>query len=363
MKKLWMLLIALALLVTAVPMFASDVTFSGRMIWAANYDDGDAASGLVRFRPKLTAKVDDFNTLVAEFRAEGWNVVDAVVPTAIWTGVRVRDLYLTTDVTGALGLDLPVTIKTTFGQFEPGFTDWGYVSESGWENYFGLPFGDWNNFLADYGPLDKQMTAQVDIGFGPAAFHVYSDFLGFMMFGLSGGFGPVTGWVTYQAPIQLGGVANYGATFGEGILGVEAKYTAEFGDIKLGVPVFFRYSLFDMAPFENFTYGVGASVDYTMFHVAAGLEGDEVDTLDNVVIDVGVKPLEALQLKANTYLNLAEAATSVLAGVDIQANYMLGAAKFMVGYVIGGDDLIPIPINGDTFKITNGLYMAVDISF
>ena len=33
MKKLWMLLIVLALLATAVPMFASDVTFTGRMIW------------------------------------------------------------------------------------------------------------------------------------------------------------------------------------------------------------------------------------------------------------------------------------------------------------------------------------------
>ena len=63
--------------------------------------------------------------------------------------MRVRDLYLTTDVTGALGLDLPITIKTTIGKFEPGFTDWSYVSESGWENYY-----DWPNKLADVGPFD-----------------------------------------------------------------------------------------------------------------------------------------------------------------------------------------------------------------
>jgi len=349
MKKLWMLLMVLALLATAAPMFASDVTFSGRMIWSANYDpDFGAGAGLVRFRPTLTAKIDDFNTLVAGFRAEGWNVVDPTM-TDIWTGLRVRDLYLTTDVTGALGLDLPITIKTTIGQWEPGFTDWAYASESGWENYY-----DWPNKIADVGPFDKQMTAQVDIGFGPAALHVYSDFLGFMMLGLSGGFGPVSGWLTYQAPAS---------GFGDGILGVEAKYAGEFGDLKVGVPVFFRYELAD-PPSDGyqFTYGVGASVDYTMFHVAAGVEGDDVDALDNVVIDVGVKPLENLQLKVNTYLDLA--ATDALSGIDIQVNYMLGGTKLMLGYVVAGEVTTDaIPINGDTFGVANGLYMAVDVSF
>ena len=44
-------------------------------------------------------------------------------------------------------------------------------------------------------------------------------------------------------------------------------------------------------------------------------------------------------------------------------SYMLGAAKFMLGYVIAGDDHNALPINGDTFAIANGLYMAVDVSF
>jgi len=355
MKKLWMLLMVLALLATAAPMFASDVTFTGRMIWAANLDDGTASAGLVRFRPTLTAKIDDFNTLVAGFRNEG------VTAGTGESAMRVRDLYLTTDVTGALGLDLPITVKTTIGQFEPGFTDWSYVSESGWENYYGFPLGGWNNFLADVGPFDQQMTMQVDIGFGPAALHVYSDFIGFMMFGLSGAIGPVSGWVTFQMP-QFGGAPVPGGELGDGILGVEAKYTGEFGDLKIGVPVFFRYSLADLAPVENFSYGVGVSADYTMFHVAAGVEGDENDALDNVVIDVSVKPIDKLQLKVNTYLDLA--AASALSGIDIQANYMLGATKLMLGWVVPGDVTTDaIPINGDTFGFANGLYMAVDVSF
>jgi hypothetical protein len=347
MKKL-LLLIALTLLVTAVPMFASDVTFSGRTIWAANYDpDTGSSPFLVRFRPTLTAKIDDFNTLVAGFRMEG-----QFLPSGN-PGVRVRDMYVTTDVTGALGLSLPITIKTTIGQFEADFTDWNYVSESGWESYY-----DWPNGIADLGPYDVQTAARVDIGIVPAAnFHLYADMVGGMMFGLNGAIGPAVYWVTYQAPA---------AAFGEGVLGVEAKYTGEFGDFKLGVPAFFRYKLgaaSDGVLAEDWTAGVGLSGDYKMFHVGAGMEADSVDFPDNVVIDVGVKPVDKLQLKVNTYLDMGALSDNAFAGMDLQANYMLGAAKFMLGYVFGGADGVAIPINGDTFNLATGLYFALDVSF
>jgi hypothetical protein len=349
MKKLWMLLIALALLVTAVPMFASDVTFSGRMIWATAWDaDLGADSMLVRFRPKLTAKIDDFTTLVAEFRMENYAVLKTDLSGDIWSGLRVKDAYMTTDVTGALGLDLPVTISTKIGQFEPGFTDWAYASESGWENYY-----EWPNKLADVGPFDAQATGQVDIGFGPAVLHIYSDFLGFMMFGLSGGFGPVSGWLTYQSPKSGPG---------DGIIGIEAKYAGEFGDFKLGVPVFFRYEMADTAV-EEYTYGVGASADYKMFHLGAGVEGDSVDALDNVVVDVSVAPLEPLKIQANAYLDLGAVTDNALVGINLEASYKLGAATYMLGYVIKGEDELAIPMNGDTFGLATGLWFAVDVSF
>jgi hypothetical protein len=376
MKKLWMLLV-LALLVTALPTFASDVTFSGRMIWDAAYDpDGSASAGLVRFRPKLTAKVDDFNTLVAEFRMEGaWVASKGDITGGFFTdadkaanqGVKVTYAYVTTDITGALGLSLPITIKTTFGKFEPGFTDWNYVSESGWESYY-----DWPNMIADVGPFNTG-GGQIDIGFGPATLRVFSDLQGFMMFGLSGGFGPVVGWLTYQAPAS---------GFGDGILGVEAKYSAEFGDIKLGVPVFFRYQLNAAAGAQDYTFGAGVSGDYKMFHLAAGLEGDSAKIPDNVVFDVSVAPLDNLKLYGHVYLDMGKDAvvtaalkeplpggtpadinTQALAGIDLGVSYKFGAATAMLGYVIGGDDLVPLPINGDTFNVANGLYMAVDISY
>jgi len=353
MKKL-LLLIALTLLVTAVPMFASDVTFSGRTIWAAVYDpDVGSVPGLVRFRPTLTAKIDDFNTLVAGFRMEDQWTVDIAGVGPLHPAVRVRDMYVTTDVTGALGLKLPVTIKTTIGQFEADFTDWNYVSESGWESYY-----DWPNGIADLGPYDVRTAARVDIGIVPAAnFHLYADMVGGMMFGLNGAIGPAVYWLTYQAPA---------AAFGEGVLGVEAKYSGEFGDFKVGVPAFFRYKLgaaSDGVLAEDWTAGLGLSGDYKMFHLGAGMEADSVDFPDNVVIDVGVKPVDKLQVKVNTYLDMGAVSDNAFAAMDLQANYTLGAAKFMLGYVFGGADGTAIPINGDTFNIATGLYFALDVSF
>jgi hypothetical protein len=342
MKKLCMLLVVLALLATSLPLFAADVTFTGRMAWYANVlDDGPDSNTLIRYRPVVTVKVDDYNTIVTELRADGlsWSTEDFFL----------QYFYVTTDIVGALMLDLPVTIKTTIGKFEPGFTDWAYVSESGWENYY-----TWPNGIADVGPFD-QTAMQLDVGFGPAAFHLYSDFAGFMMFGLSGGFGPVSGWLTYQAPA---------GAFGEGILGVEAKYTGEFGDFKLGVPVFFRYKLgtaSDGSLPEDFTYGVGLGADYSMFHVAAGVEGDSVDALDNVVVDVSVAPMEPVKIQANVYMDLA--AANSLQGINLAASYKFGAAKFILGYIIAGEDHNAIPLNGDTFALAGGLYGAVDISY
>ena len=59
----------------------------------------------------------------------------------------------------------------------------------------------------------------------------------------------------------------------------------------MGVPVFFRYQL-NAAPAQDYTFGVGVSADYKMFHLAAGLEGDSDNALDNVVIDVSVTPID-----------------------------------------------------------------------
>jgi hypothetical protein len=347
MKKMWMMLIALVLLTATLPVFASDVTFSGVMTWEGNINADSVGTGhLIRFRPELTAKVDDFNTLFVQLRADSATVLKN-------QDFYFHDLKLTTDITGALKLNLPFTVKTIVGYFEPGFTDWAYASESGWENYY-----DWPNKLADVGP-NQPGGMQLDIGAGPVVVHYYSDFDAFnMMLGLSGGFGPITGWLTYQ-------ITN--AAFGDGIFGIEAKYAGEFGGLKVGVPVFFRYEMNAVAPKQDYTFGAGVSADYSMFHVAAGLEGDSDNALDNVVVDLSVKPLDAMKVYGHMYMDLGKdyiaGATASLTGIDLGVSYKFGAPTFMLGYVIGNDDHTAIPIYGDTFGIASGVYLAVDVKY
>jgi len=356
MKKLWMMLIALVLLTATLPVFAADVGFGGRMIWAANIDaDGVASGFLVRFRPTVTAKVDDFNTLFVELRTADTQLGLPGFPFDTVTDFWLHDVKLTTDLTGALGLELPFTLKTSLGLFEPGFTDWNYVSESGWENYY-----NWPNKIADWGPF-HQGGIQLDLAISqlPVALHYFSDFAGdLMMIGLSGGFGPVVGWLTFQ----LGS-----AVPGDGILGVEAKYTGEIAGFKLGVPVMFRYELNAPAADQAYTFGAGVSVDYSIFHVAFGYEGDSAHPADNMVADLAVKPLDPLKIYGHLYLDMGKdytaTTTSELTGVDIGVSYKFGAPTFMVGYVINGTDKSAIPINADTFGIASGVYLAVDVSY
>jgi len=342
MKKLAVLFVVL--LAVALPVLASDVTVSGELwtfaTWDVAADPVTSSAAFPKAELNVEAKVDEFNTVKLELDSEGgdWN-----------TNVAVDDFRLITDVGGALSL--PVKITMTVGFFDTYFTDWSYVSTSGWEFYYGeeaTSYG-WDNDLANDGP-DTDGAWQLDIAVGPATLHWWNDFLfQRMMFGVSGGFGPITGWVTYQDTFAQG--------LGKGIAGVELKYAGEFGDLKLAVPAFFRYNLLA----ETFTYGAGVAVDYTMFHVAAGLEGDDVDALDNIVIEASVAPMEGFKAMVSAYMNLASA--NAFQGLAIELSKSLGAANLILGYMVGGDDALAIPVYGDNFYVANGLYMGLAVDY
>lgn len=332
MKKLAVLFIVL--LAAALPALA-EVDVKGELWMFANYDFATdpvaAASSFGKAEVNLNYKVDEFNTVKLELDSEGgdWN-----------TNVAVDDFRLITDVGGVF--KLPVKVTATFGFFDTYFTDWSYVSMSGWEFYY-----DWPNKLANDGP-DKAGAWQLDVGVGPATIHWWNDFLfDRMMFGVSAAAGPISGWLTYQAPFN--GL--------EGDLGVEVKYSGEFGDLKLAVPVFFRYGVAD----EAYTYGGGIGVDYKIAHLAAGLEGDDADALDNVVVDVSVAPVEGLKAAISAYMDLAS--TNAFTALAIEVRKSLGALNAILGYVIGGEDNVAVPVYDDNYNVANGLYAGLAISY
>jgi len=355
MKKLAVLFIVL--LAVALPVLA-EVDVKGELWMFASYDFATdpvaAASSFGKAEVNLNYKVDEFNTVKLELDSEGadWSGLTDIdndglnddgdpIGDLVKRNVAIDDFRLITDVGGVF--KLPVKVTATFGYFDTYFTDWSYVSMSGWEFYY-----DWPNKLANDGP-DSDGAWQLDVGVGPATIHWWNDFLfDRMMFGVSAAAGPVSGWVTYQAAFS---------GFGDGDLGVEVKYSGEFGDLKLAVPAFFRYGLGD----EAFTYGGGVGVDYKVFHLAAGLEGDDADALDNVVVDVSVAPMEGLKAAVSAYMDLAS--TNAFTALAIEVRKSLGALNAILGYVIGGEDNVAVPVYDDNYAVANGLYAGLAISY
>jgi hypothetical protein len=310
------------------------VTFSGEFM---NYMSGnftDPASGAFpKVELNMAAAVDDFNTVKLEIDSEG-----GIGPAAV------DDFRLVTEIGAALGL--PVDVTATFGFFDTYFTGWYYYEGSGWTWYY-----PWDNGIVEQGP-NTNGAMQLDIGFGPATFHWYNDFAAQnFMVGLDAEFAGLTAWVAYGDTFQA---------VGEGELSVEAAYNLVMGDIDGNASGFFRYNLGT----EAFTYGVNLGVDVSMFHVGAGLEGDDVDTLDNVVAEVKVTPMDPLTIHAGLLADLA--ATDPLCGVDIGLSYMVGAAKLSLGYVIDTDNGVTANIivpSGDNYTVQDGLYLGVDIDY
>lgn len=341
MKKLWILLVTLAMLASA-PLFASDVTVGGEFLNSMNGNFSDPAAGSwSKAELNITAVVDDFNTVKLELDSEGGD----------WaTRVDVDDFRLISEVGAALGL--PVDVTATFGYFDNKFTGWSYYEDSGWAFYY-----DWPNLLALPGTAaggdnpDANGAMQLDIGMGPATLHWYNDFEAQdFAVGVDAAFSGLTAWLTYVSTFQA---------IGDGVFGLEAAYNLAMDALEANLGAFFRYDVGN----EIYTYGFNAGADVSMFHVGAGLEGDDVDALDNIVAEVKVMPLDALTLMVAAFMDMAAADSFV--GVDINAKYMVGALALQLGYVIDADDNAgtTIPIYGDNPAFNDGMYLVVDIDY
>lgn len=334
MKKLWILFTALALLAVAMPAVA-DVTHGLVFYWygITDFDDATADVATVhKARVKLAADVDEYNKISTEIRWSAFlNTWNPAAP-------RIKTFKLDTDITGALGLDLPVTIKTTVGVWESDFTGWWYV-ENGW-GYVGGANDD------DQG----QGAAQLDIGFGPATAHYYQNFGtgadSDLMLGVDGAFGPVAFWLAFQADA---------AALGDGALFAEVKYESKFGDLALSVYPALKYDLAASA----LGWDVGVKAGFKMLTVGAQFGGTDPDYFDKLSGHVKAAFGNA-GLHAAAYMDLSN--TDKLAGVDLGASYKFGAATFYLGYVIDGDNgVLAIPID-DEWNADEGLYLGVKAS-
>jgi hypothetical protein len=337
MRKLWILLIVL--MVVGLPMFAADTAIKGNFYWLGNLDlDGVDGASMVKARQKFDTKVDDFNQIYVEFRWDNG-------ATDIWNpaGNRIKAFRLTTDVTGALGLDLPVTAKIEAGVWESDFMNYWYATRAG-------------KYYVNSASLDQQQgngAARLHVGAGPVTVYAYHNFAaanGLTAFGAEGAVGPVAFEASYWALPQ---------TFGDGVVSVEAKFAQDVGPLALKVIPAFNYNLGG----ETWAYNVGVGATYDMFGLAVDVSGETDTAFRTIVPEVSVKPVEGLELWVALYMDLLDTKLSALQGVDIMASYKLGAAKFMLGYMVGGDDNTAIPVDAWATTVRNGLYLGIDCSF
>jgi hypothetical protein len=362
MKKLWILLVAIAML-GAVPLFA-DVTLSGELMGAGWWNFSDPG-GTVFPKVELNgvANIDDFNTLKFEFDVEGvgdladtgfgggsWSGWDSTDPTdfvdkngdpvtVAARSVALDDIRLITDWGKALML--PVGITTTVGYFDTYFTGWYYYDASGWAWYY-----PWDNKVVEQGPKASG-AMQVDIAAGPVNIHWYNDGAGNnFMVGADAAFAGLSAYLAYGS--------TFGA-FGDGDLSVELAYAIM--DIA-NVGAFFRYGLGDSA----YTYGLNVGAGFGMFHVAAGLEGDDVDALDNIIAEVTVAPADPAKIWVAAFMDLGGAES--FAGLDVGASYKVGAAEFALGYLYRPAAAAAVPsfFKGDQFA-PDGLYAGAYIAY
>jgi hypothetical protein len=364
MRKTLILLVALAVIGTAA--FADAPTFSGEYTWKGNWNADASTAGAVRERVNFDLKVDKFNELNVQFRFEN---LPTSLQTAIYTtkatattneyyatpisaylGNTLQNFKLITDSGGALGL--PVGVKLTTGYFDTYFTNWTYYSQSGYEFYYTGAVG-WNNKLVYLGQ-QVAGAAQLDIAAGPVNVH-YVQGLDFKntLIGADASFAGIGVYLAYGAYA----VGNNG--FGKGDLSVELSYgLPEMAGFKASVAPYFRYGLAD----SSYTYGLSLGADYSIVHFAAGLQGDNVKALNNIVADLYVKPIDGLKAGASVYMSQA-LTTPGLEGVDINASYAFGAAKVVLGYVVAGTDKSAISIFGDELSVADGLYLVVNLGF
>jgi hypothetical protein len=370
MKRALVVLITLALLAVSATVFA-ETTIKGTFMWFGNYDffnapkttDITALSGDVQGRVKLDTMVDKFNEIYVELRAEG--LFDPA------NDFYLKNFKLVSDLTGALGLQLPFTAKLTFGYFDTYFTGWWYADSTAWDFYYGGPNpsvggipgkgANWSNGLVNVGE-QKAGAMQFDIGVGPVTLHYYND-LAFhnLLAGADATFGPLGVWLAW---------AVYNTSyFDDSDLSLELKYAfPEMSGFKINLYPFFRYYIGTPTPDPGdhlstpFTWGVSAAGDYSMFHLGLGVQGDAQAIIDHFFAELSVAPVAGAKIWVNPYFD-THLTQSILTGIDIGASYKFGAANLMVGYLIGGTDRLKVPLYNDNPAFVNGLYLGADCSF
>ena len=339
MKKLTLILVVL-LTIGLVGAFAEEeksypmTTVAGdfQHVLTAPMNTGNPSGSFTQAEVNITGEVDEYNTVSLELDSEGGS----------WNAVEVDDLRFESDITGALGLDAPVTVNTTVGYFDTYFTNFAYPTVEGNE------YTNWNtNAPAADGAI------QVDIGIDPVTLHWWNNFtdgFGDFQVGMSGSVADANFFASY---------ATSRTAMDEGTLAAEADYTYEVNDMtSVYVPVAFNY---DLAA-ETYGWSSGVGADYDMVDLNVGVGGNKAEVFQYVNTDMNLAATENADVWAAAYMDLA--ATDAFQSAQFGASYSFGALKMSGGYAYAATDSTSVALLPSDGSITgSGVFLATDISW
>jgi hypothetical protein len=307
----------------------------------------DAAKGNIGFYNMyvdFTLYPDEYNAILFELAGskaftQSLVVVDPADPLGFSQGAifSVPYFQLTTDVGAALGL--PVGLKNTAGLtslYSRKYEVTGHAYERS-------KVRSWIDPLAWKFEVDAGMaTATFALGFGEGS-DTLND-IGVLVDV------PEVGPASLELFYLVQDNADYKGNFG-----IDAKATDLVGGM-LGVAAGFKYDTLN----EAWAYGVGASVTYSPATIGVSLNGDDVNTVDQLGIDVDAAFTDTYGATVAAGLSLADGADT-FQGADIGVYAKVGAAKWSVGYAItDGNGYAYVPA---VAGIDGGLYLNVDIDF
>lgn len=306
MKKLIGVFSAVLLIFAlAIPAMATEAKFSGELEYGAAtpFDAAKAAEAFGLYYFDLTLTVDDLNSVLFEFSGP------LGAGTATQNGAaRLSYAQITSDVGKAL--DLPVGLKTKAG------------ITSIWSRKYEVSGHAYERTLVRSSIDPAGLVASLD--FGAATLDVG------MGFGQGVGKNDIGALLTVPeagpASIEAFYLANNNDDF-KGRVGGDVKVMKLADMLNLAAGF-----VFDMAA-ETWAFGVGAGTTVSMATIGVSLNGNDVDILNQIGIDVDLALTDMFGATGAVGLSMAEGAEA-FQGASISGYVKVGASKWRVGYLV-----------------------------
>jgi hypothetical protein len=332
-KLIGILTVVVFVIAFTVPALAGEkVKITGEFDYSAitPFDAAKAANGFGNYYFDVTLPVDNYNEVLIEF----WGN-KAGVELSQGYEAQLGYFQLTTDVGKAL--DLPVGLKTKAGitsVYSREYEVTGHAYERTLVRSWVDPVGLVASF--DFGPA----TLDVGLGFGQG---VGGNDLGLLL--TVPELGPASLEVFYMAPNN---------DDMKGAFGADVKATDLLNGM-LGLAAGFKYD----SVTETYGYGVGASVKYNIVTAGVSLNGNDVDALNQMGIDVDAALTEKFGATFAMGLSFAEGADT-FQGADISGYVKAGGATWRVGYIITEN---AYAYGSNVAAPEGGLYFSASVDF